>query len=75
MRHRNFGRFVVVLALVLCAAVPVSAQISTAKVTGGMVKGVVNDGGFIMGSSCPLDEAKIENVKAMVEATRQYGKY
>ncbi len=31
------------------------------------------DGGFIMGSSCPLDEAKIENVKAMVEATKYYG--
>jgi hypothetical protein len=33
------------------------------------------DGGFIMGSSCPLDEAKTENVVAMVEATRQHGMY
>jgi uroporphyrinogen-III decarboxylase len=32
-------------------------------------------GGFIMGSSCSLDEIKIENVKAMVETTRQYGTY
>jgi len=40
-----------------------------------LIKAVGGDGGFIMGSSCPLDEAKIENVKAMVEATRQYGTY
>jgi uroporphyrinogen-III decarboxylase len=34
-----------------------------------------NDGGFIMGSSCPLDETKIENIKALVETARQYGTY
>ena len=40
-----------------------------------LIETIGNDGGFIMGSSCPLDEAKIENVKAMVETTRQYGTY
>ena len=38
-----------------------------------LIETIGNDGGFIMESSCPLDEAKIENVKTMVEATRQYG--
>lgn len=38
-----------------------------------LIEVIGKDGGFIMGSSCPLDEAKIENVKAMVEVTRQYG--
>jgi uroporphyrinogen-III decarboxylase len=38
-----------------------------------LIETIGGDGGFIMGSSCPLDEAKAENVKAMVEATRQYG--
>jgi uroporphyrinogen-III decarboxylase len=40
-----------------------------------LIETIGSDGGFIMGSSCPLDEAKIENVKAMVETTRQYGTY
>jgi para-nitrobenzyl esterase len=35
---------VIALALVICASVPVLAQISTAKVTGGTVEGVVKDG-------------------------------
>jgi para-nitrobenzyl esterase len=34
----------VVLVLFLCAAIPLSAQISTAKVTGGTVEGAVKDG-------------------------------
>jgi para-nitrobenzyl esterase len=32
------------LVLILCTAVPALAQISTAKVTGGVVEGVVKDG-------------------------------
>lgn len=32
------------LVLFLCAAIPLSAQISTAKVAGGMVEGIVKDG-------------------------------
>ncbi len=44
MIYRNFRSFVVVLALMLCTVVPVPAQISTAKVTGGTVEGVVKDG-------------------------------
>ena len=44
MNNRNFRSFLIVLALVICAAVPVVAQISTAKVTGGTVEGVVSDG-------------------------------
>ena len=37
-----------------------------------LVEFIGDDGGFIMRSSCPLDEAKVENVKVMVETTRQY---
>jgi hypothetical protein len=37
---------------------------------GKLIEVIGSDGGFILGSSCPLDEAKIENVEAMVEATR-----
>jgi len=40
-----------------------------------LIETVGNDGGFIMESTCPLDEARIENVKAMVEETRQFGTY
>jgi uroporphyrinogen-III decarboxylase len=32
------------------------------------------DGGFIMTATC-LDEARPENVRAMIEATKAYGKY
>jgi para-nitrobenzyl esterase len=44
MTYRNFRSFVVVIALMICAAVPALAQISTAKVTGGTVEGVLKDG-------------------------------
>jgi para-nitrobenzyl esterase len=44
MTFRKFRGYVAVLALMICAPVPVSAQISTAKVTGGIVEGVVKDG-------------------------------
>jgi para-nitrobenzyl esterase len=44
MTYRNFRSFVVVMALMICATVPALAQISNAKVTGGMVEGVVKDG-------------------------------
>ena len=44
MINRNFRSFVIVLALVICSAAPVMAQISTAKVTGGTVEGIVKDG-------------------------------
>ncbi len=33
------------------------------------------DGGYIMDTSALLDEAKVENVKAMFEFTREYGVY
>jgi hypothetical protein len=36
---------------------------------------VGKDGGYIMDSSTGLDDAKPENVKAMFEATREYGLY
>jgi uroporphyrinogen-III decarboxylase len=32
-------------------------------------------GGFIMDASSGLDDAKPENVRAMFEATREYGRY
>ena len=33
------------------------------------------DGGYIMSHSVPLDEARIDNVRAMIEVTREYGVY
>jgi len=40
-----------------------------------LIEIVGRDGGFIMGHSTPLDEARIENVIAMIEVTREYGAY
>jgi len=40
-----------------------------------LIEAVGRDGGYIMGHSTPLDEAKIENVKAMVATTKEYGIY
>src|SRR5512141_2912704 len=44
MTFRHSRHSVAVLAIIICAATPVLAQISTAKVTGGIVEGVVKDG-------------------------------
>jgi uroporphyrinogen-III decarboxylase len=33
------------------------------------------DGAYIMGTSTPLDEARIENIIAMIDVTREYGIY
>jgi uroporphyrinogen-III decarboxylase len=40
-----------------------------------LIEVVGKDGGLIMDTSAALDEARPENVKAMVEATRKYGNY
>ncbi len=40
----------------------------------GLIKTCAGDGGFIMTATC-LDRAKPENVRAMIETTRKYGKY
>jgi para-nitrobenzyl esterase len=44
MTHRYLRNIFGLLAVVLCAAAQVPAQISTAKVTGGAVEGVMKDG-------------------------------
>ena len=44
MTHKHSKIFFAALAVILCAAARVPAQISTAKVTGGTVEGVVTDG-------------------------------
>jgi uroporphyrinogen-III decarboxylase len=36
---------------------------------------VGREGGFIMDASTVLDDAKPENVKAMFEFTKEYGRY
>ncbi|OGO18980.1 MAG: hypothetical protein A2144_05355 [Chloroflexi bacterium RBG_16_50_9] len=33
------------------------------------------DGGYIMTTSCVMDDAKLENVRAMIDFTREYGVY
>jgi len=38
-----------------------------------LIEAIGKDGGFIVGSSCPLDEAKVENVHAMVETAKRHG--
>lgn len=40
-----------------------------------LIEEVGRDGGYIMGHSCPFDEARIENVETMFRITRKYGKY
>jgi hypothetical protein len=40
-----------------------------------LIETVGRNGGYIMSHSTPLDEAGIENVRAMIEATREYGVY
>jgi uroporphyrinogen-III decarboxylase len=40
-----------------------------------LIEIIGRDGGYIIGHSTPLDEAKIENVRAMIDATREYGAY
>jgi uroporphyrinogen-III decarboxylase len=40
-----------------------------------LIESIGRDGGYIMGHSTPLDEARIENVRAMIEATVEYGVY
>jgi hypothetical protein len=42
--HKYSKSFFTVLAVILCAAAPMLAQISIVKVTGGAVEGVVKDG-------------------------------
>jgi uroporphyrinogen-III decarboxylase len=40
-----------------------------------LIDTVGRDGGFIMANGAFFDEAKAENIKAMVEVTKEYGKY
>jgi len=40
-----------------------------------LIETIGRDGGYIMGHSVVLDEAKIENVRAMIDVTREYGVY
>jgi para-nitrobenzyl esterase len=44
MNHNSSRKLLAALAIIICTAVPALAQISTAKVTGGVVEGVVKDG-------------------------------
>ncbi len=44
MNRKNLAVLCSVLSLIICTVVPALAQISTAKVTGGVVEGVVKDG-------------------------------
>ena len=41
----------------------------------GMFDTVGKDGGFIMDAAVMLDEAKPENLKAMIDFTQEYGVY
>jgi uroporphyrinogen-III decarboxylase len=38
-----------------------------------LIDDVAGDGGFIMGASGQTEDVKIENVKAMVDFTKEYG--
>jgi uroporphyrinogen-III decarboxylase len=41
-----------------------------------VIEGVASDGGYIMDASAIVqDDAKVENIKAMTDATREYGAY
>ena len=41
----------------------------------GLIDNVGRGGGFIMDASTQFDDARPENVKAMFEFTKEYGKY
>jgi hypothetical protein len=40
-----------------------------------LIENVGRDGAYIMSHSTPLDEARIENVRAMIDTTKEYGVY
>jgi uroporphyrinogen-III decarboxylase len=40
-----------------------------------LIETVGKDGGFILTNGCGIDHAKVENVRAMMEAGREYGGY
>ncbi len=40
-----------------------------------LIDGVGKEGGFIMDSSTVMDDAKPENAKAMIDFTKEYGRY
>ncbi|MFP3974623.1 MAG: uroporphyrinogen decarboxylase family protein, partial [Dehalococcoidia bacterium] len=40
-----------------------------------LIDNVGKGGGYIMGNGAFFDEAKAENVKAMIDFTKEYGKY
>jgi hypothetical protein len=66
----------------ICIAgnVPVSAlQLGTVEDVKKVCKSLIDvagkDGGYIMSPASALDEVKPENLKAMIEFTKEYGKY
>lgn len=40
-----------------------------------LIKNCAKGGGFIMDTACVIDDAKPENVRAMLDTTREFGKY
>ena len=40
-----------------------------------LIKMCGKDGGFILGSTSSIDQAKPENIKAMIDAAKKYGRY
>jgi uroporphyrinogen-III decarboxylase len=40
-----------------------------------LIEGVGRDGAYIMSHSVTLDDAKVDNLRAMIETTREYGIY
>jgi uroporphyrinogen-III decarboxylase len=64
----------------------IAGNVSTAMMAAGtpeevkayckhLIETVGKDGGFILTNGCGIDHAKAENVKAMMEAGREYGVY
>ena len=40
-----------------------------------LIDGVGKDGGYIMTHSCQMDDLKPENMKTMIDFTKEYGVY
>ncbi len=55
----------------LCTATPDEVRTYCKK----LIEVVGKDGGFIMASGVSFDDAKAENVRAMIDVTREYGAY
>jgi hypothetical protein len=69
------GGHICIQGNVPCSLLQTSATEGVIKYCKWLIDVVGKDGGYIMGTGSVVDEVKPENLKAMVDFTREYGKY